>query len=135
VTAVNNCEGFLFWIILKSLRTAGCRTGVAKAPRSPGWGEVRRASVEALWSPPVWVEAGITLPAVPILNKTEEILRRTVGMLAGGDQPVYASANARLTLPGASFGFWALPYRSAAAPSRYSKSWPSRLANVSPKTN
>jgi DNA-binding winged helix-turn-helix (wHTH) protein len=98
VTAVNNCEGFLFWIILKSLRTAGCRTGVAKAPRSPGWGEVRRASVEALWSPPVWVEAGIALPAVPILNKTEEILRRTVGMLAGGDQPVYASDECEIDL-------------------------------------
>jgi DNA-binding winged helix-turn-helix (wHTH) protein len=54
--------------------------------------------VEALWSPQVWVEAGIALPAVLILNKTEEILRRTVGMLAGGDQPVYASDECEIDL-------------------------------------
>jgi predicted ATPase/DNA-binding winged helix-turn-helix (wHTH) protein len=38
------------------------------------------------------------LPAVLILNKTEETLRRTVGMLARGDQPVYASDECEIDL-------------------------------------
>jgi predicted ATPase/DNA-binding winged helix-turn-helix (wHTH) protein len=38
------------------------------------------------------------LPAVLILNKTEEILRRAVAMLAVGDRPVYASGECEIDL-------------------------------------
>jgi predicted ATPase/DNA-binding winged helix-turn-helix (wHTH) protein len=43
-------------------------------------------------------QAGMALPVIQILNKSEKILRRSVGMLAGGDQPVYASGEYEIDL-------------------------------------